>query len=98
MMSLQSYPLRKEQVIAQKASNDFLLFNMHDGNYYSLNEVGSRIWELCDGDHSVAQVVEALTTEYDVPTESLAQDVLELLEDLQTGKLIVEASRSGIAL
>ena len=103
MMSLESYPLRKQQVIAQKASNDFLLFNMHDGNYYSLNEVGSRIWELCDGDHSVAQLVEALKAEYDAPAESLAEDVLELLGELQSGKLIVEAARtqpptgSGIA-
>jgi transcriptional regulator of acetoin/glycerol metabolism len=96
MMSLESYPVRKEQVIAQKASNDFLLFNMRDGNYYSLNEVGSRIWELCDGDHSVAQLVEALKAEYDAPAESLTKDVLELLEELQTGKLIAEAARSGI--
>jgi hypothetical protein len=96
MMSLESYPIRREQIIAQKASNDFLLFNMHDGNYYSLNEVGSRIWELCDGDHSVAQLVEVLKVEYDAPAESLAKDVLELLAELQTGKLIAEAVRSGI--
>ena len=94
MMNLQSYPVRKEQVIAQKASNDFLLFNMHDGNYYSLNEVGSRIWELCDGDHSVAQLLETLKAEYDAPVESLAQDVLELLEELKSGKLIGEAAQT----
>jgi hypothetical protein len=89
-LNLQSYPRRKEQVIAQKASSDFLLFNMDDGNYYSLNEVGCRIWELCDGSRSVVQLVEMLSAEYDVPREILVQDILELLEGLKNGKLIAE--------
>jgi Coenzyme PQQ synthesis protein D (PqqD) len=92
MMNLQSSPQRKAQVISQKASNDFLLFNMDDGNYYSLNEVGSRIWELCDGNHTVAQLVTALQTEYDAPSETLQADVLEMLENLRSGELIFEAS------
>jgi hypothetical protein len=91
MMTLLSCPQRKEQVIAQKASNDFLLFNMHDGNYYSLNEVGGRIWELCDGHHTVGQIVDILTGEYEAPAETLTKDALELLEELRSSKLIAEA-------
>jgi coenzyme PQQ biosynthesis protein PqqD len=95
MMNLESHPQRKAQVIAQKASNDFLLFNMRDGNYYSLNEVGCKIWELCDGTRTVAQLIAALATEYDAPAEILTSDVLELLEELQNGKLILENERPG---
>jgi hypothetical protein len=94
MINLQSHPERKEQVIAQKASSDFLLFDMNDGNYYALNEVGCRIWELCDGNHSIAQIIETLAAEYDASPESLAKDVLELIEKLQSGKLIVEQART----
>jgi hypothetical protein len=93
MLNLASFPQRRDQVLAQKASNDFLLFNMHDGNYYSLNEVGSRVWELCDGNHSVTQLIETLVAEYDAPAETLANDVLELLAELQSGKLIVDSAR-----
>lgn len=84
-----SFPKHGEQVIAQKASNDLLLFNMDDGNYYSLDEIGSRIWELCDGNHSVSQVVAALAAEYDASDELLDKDVAELLENLHSMKLIV---------
>lgn len=91
-MNLQSYLQRKEQVIAQKASKDFLLFNMDDGNYYSLNEVSCRIWQLCDGTRSVSQIVEALSAEYDAPNDVLAQDVVEILEEFITGKLISETT------
>lgn len=94
MMNLQSYPRRKEQVIAQKASNDFLLFNMDDGNYYSLNEVGCRIWELCDGRNSIEQIVDTLAKEYDQAKDVLAGDVVEFLERFLSDKLIVELAQS----
>lgn len=91
MMTLSSCPQRNEQVIAQKGSNDFLLFNMHDGNYYSLNEVGGRIWDLCDGNLTAGQIVSILAAEYEAPAEILTKDALGLLEELQRLKLIVEA-------
>ena len=77
-----------EQVIAQKATDDWLLFNVSDGNYYSLNDIGGRVWELCDGTRTVSQLVAALAAEYDATTEVLEKDVVELLEGLQNGKLI----------
>jgi hypothetical protein len=89
MINRESCPKRMEQVIAQKSSHDWLLFNMGDGNYYSLNDIGGRIWELCDGNHSVSQLVVAIAAEYDAPSAVLEKDVVELLEGLQDGKLIV---------
>ena len=88
MINRESCPKRMEQVIAQKASNDFLLFNMDNGNYYSLNDIGGRIWELCDGNRSVSQLVAAIAAEYDAPTAVLEKDIVELLEGLEEGKLI----------
>ncbi len=89
MINHESCPKRGDQVIVQRAANDLLLFNMEDGNYYSLNEIGGRIWELCDGNHSVSQVIGALAVEYDASEQVLEQDVLELLQDFRKGKLIV---------
>ena len=92
-----SYPRRQEQIVVQKGSNDVLLFNMDDGSYYALNEVGSRIWELCDGTHGVAQMVSTVAKEYGAPTEIVEPDVLELLDELRSKKLIVESSGAGMS-
>jgi hypothetical protein len=89
MMTLESRPKRADQVIAQKAANDVLLFNMEDGNYYSLNEIGGRVWDLCDGSRSVSQLVALLASEYEASTEDIRKDVTDLLEGFQTGRLIV---------
>lgn len=92
MTSFDSCPRRQEQIITQKGSKDVLLFNMDDGSYYTLNEVGNRIWELCDGTHGVAQLVSLLAKEYDAPAEIIETDILEVLEDLRSKNLIVERS------
>jgi hypothetical protein len=85
-------PRRQEQIIVQKGSKEVLLFNMDDGSYYALNEVGNRIWELCDGTLRVAQLVCILAKEYNAPAEIIETDILELLEDLRSKNLIVECS------
>lgn len=87
-----SCPRRQEQIIVQKGSKEVLLFNMDDGSYYALNEVGSRIWELCDGTHGVEQMVCTVAKEYGAPTEMVEMDVLELLDELRSKNLVVECS------
>jgi hypothetical protein len=77
-------------VIAQESSGALVLFNMDDGQYYSLNEIGNRIWELCDGNRSVGQVVSILCEEYDSPAETVNRDALELLEELVLADLLME--------
>jgi len=86
-----SCPRRQQQIIAQKGSDEVLLFNMDDGSYYALNEVGNRIWELCDGRHAMAEMVGVLAKEYDAPAEMIETDILEVLEDLRSKNLIVES-------
>ena len=98
MISLNCSPKRKDQVVAQKAATEFLLFNMDDGSYYSLNEVGSRIWELCDGKLTVEQLIATLAAEYDALESALETDVLELLEELKQGRLISETYGAGPAV
>ena len=89
MINYETCPKRMGQVIAQRASNDWLLFNMSDGHYYSLNDIGGRIWELCDGTRSVSQLVAAIAAEYDATAAVIEKDIVELLKGLEDGKLIV---------
>jgi Coenzyme PQQ synthesis protein D (PqqD) len=88
-----TYLRRKEEVIAQENSGALVLFNMDDGQYYSLNEIGARIWELCDGTRSVGQVVSILCSEYESPAETVHSDALELLEELVLEGMLMEGPR-----
>jgi coenzyme PQQ synthesis protein D (PqqD) len=83
---------RREQVIFQQVEGKQVLLNLADGQYYALDEVGARIWELCDGTRSVSDVVVLLADEFDAPADVIESDTLELLEELIAAQLLVEAT------
>lgn len=62
--------------------------NLQTGQYYSLNEVGTRMWELLQEEGSEDAAVSAIVEEYDVDPEQAAQDLNRLLQELQESGLI----------
>jgi hypothetical protein len=90
MLSAHSVLKHSDDVIAQTIKSETILFDVTGGEYYSLNELGARTWELLDGSRSVGSLVEILTAEYDAPTKTIEKDVVTLLEDLVRGKLLLQ--------
>ena len=66
-----------------------MLLRLEDGGYYALDEVGARIWELCDGHRAVGEIVALLCLEFDAPEETVRADVLEFIGDLRRERLLV---------
>jgi len=58
---------------------------------YSLDQVGSLIWQLIDGRMSVDGIVEAVCASYEVGREQATNDVREFLDSLQAAGLIRSA-------
>jgi coenzyme PQQ synthesis protein D (PqqD) len=87
-MHLEIRPRRKDHVIARNGEHELMLLDVESGCYYTLNEVGGRIWELCDGSWTVAEIVATLSAEYEAPSETVRVDVLELLTDLERERLL----------
>jgi pyrroloquinoline quinone biosynthesis protein D len=66
-----------------------ILLNPDDGQYFTLDEVGGRAWELCDGARTIADVAAVLQQEFDAPLSVIQADVLELLDDLGRERLVI---------
>lgn len=95
MIGMEKYPRRAELIVAQKDdSGNLIVLNLNDGNYYTLDPVGAKVWELCDGTFSVSQIVTILCQEYDVSAETVNVDVIELLRDLANEQLVVEGQQT----
>ena len=88
MIALTSQPRRRETILRQRAAETMLLLNREGGEYYALDEVGSRAWELLDGSRTVAAVISLLCQEYEAPAEMIEADLMELLEELASEKLL----------
>lgn len=82
---------RQENVITQQVEGQTILLRTDDGGYYAVDEVGAAVWALCDGHRSIAEIVAALSAEFDASEETIRADVLEFIEDLRRERLLVDA-------
>ncbi|HEX3874955.1 MAG TPA: pyrroloquinoline quinone biosynthesis peptide chaperone PqqD [Solirubrobacteraceae bacterium] len=89
MSGLGAVPRRREDILAQDAKGQTVLLRPEDGGYYALREVGARVWELCDGERSVGDIVAAVCAEFDAPVEQVEADVLEFVGELRSERLLV---------
>jgi pyrroloquinoline quinone biosynthesis protein D len=80
---------QREGLLSQRAADTRVLLDPADGRYYALDEVSGRVWDLCDGTRTVAQLVAAICAEYEAPAETVEADVLEFLADLSADGLVV---------
>ena len=88
-MQLDSRPVPKEGVLVQEMSGTRVILDSVTGNYFTLDEVGSRIWSLCDG-RSASSIVDVICDEYEAPPAVIRDDVLELLGELSRERLLRE--------
>ena len=83
-------PRRRDGVVSQVADDEAVLLDIESGKYFSLNPVGSRIWELCDGNRSASEIVAVICDEFDVAADVASADTAEILDDLRRERLLAE--------
>ena len=75
-------------MLSQHVGDTSVLLDPRSGEYYSLDEVGARIWALCDGNRSAEQIALALSAEYNADVVTIQADVVRLLGELVAAKLV----------
>ncbi|HEX3552453.1 MAG TPA: PqqD family protein [Thermoanaerobaculia bacterium] len=79
----------RDRVLIQRAAGTLVLLDLEGGQYFALDEVSARVWELCDGEHGIGAIVEAIGSEYDAPAETIREDVMAFLQEMLDEKLLV---------
>jgi Coenzyme PQQ synthesis protein D (PqqD) len=77
-----------EDVLMQKVGDDAILLNLNTENYFSLDEVGSRIINTLQESDSVNQAVQKLVKIYDVDETKLTSDAIRLVEECEQNGLL----------
>jgi hypothetical protein len=67
-----------------------VLLNLESGRSYTLNRVGTMVWEQLDGRRPLAAVLSALTESFNAPETQLRRDLLALVRQLRAEGLIEE--------
>jgi hypothetical protein len=76
------------QVGATGQGGHTVLLDYAGGQYYGLDEVGTRIWELVRDGSTLGAIVDWLADEYDAPRDVLQADASALLAELAARRLV----------
>jgi hypothetical protein len=79
---------RKKEVDARRIAGEVVFMDAESGNYYSLNNTASRIWEVLENSHTVSEIVRILMQEYEVDETRCYGELVELLSSLNQQGLI----------
>jgi len=65
-----------------------VMMSIENGEYFGLNPVGSRMWELIENPIEVDALIELLLDEFDVSREQCEIETMEFLNHLLEKKLL----------
>src|SRR5215813_788473 len=88
-MSNQRFRVNTPTVTHETIDGEAVIINLESGNYYSLVEVGSFIWNLVDRGASASEVQNLVLETYQGNATDTVRGVQELLAQLQHENLIV---------
>ena len=77
-----------KDVLMQKVGDDAILLNLNTENYFSLDEVGTRIINALQESDSLKQAVRKLMGIYDVDENKLTRDAIHLVEECEQHGLL----------
>lgn len=65
-----------------------VMMNLNKGQYFMMNEVGSRIWDIIEESTDVKGIIKKLREEYEVDEKTCTDTVFEFLSSLNEYDLI----------
>ena len=88
MIDLNSIVSHREDIDTTDLDGEKVMMDLEKGQYFALNSVASRIWEVIESPISVNNVVETLLDEYEVEREECEKSVLEFIKGLEYASLV----------
>ena len=91
-ISLNSRLIANPELMSSEVGSEIVTFDMVKEKYFGMNEVASRVFSLCDGNRSLAQISSMLAEEFDVQPEECETAVLELSKEFLSKTLVTAIS------
>lgn len=83
---------RNPEMVSTDVDGEKVMMSVESGEYFGLDPVGSRIWELIESPIKVCKLVEELLEEFEVTQSQCEADTFEFLAELQEKKLLLIVS------
>jgi pyrroloquinoline quinone biosynthesis protein D len=72
-------PTPSKDVSLQRVGDEAILHDRRNGRAHVINESAARIWDLCDGQHTLDQIATAFAASYQLAAPDVSEDVQYIL-------------------
>ena len=79
---------RNPELVHSEIDGEVVMMSVDSGKYYSLDRIGSRIWELLEDPVSISVLVERLLREFQVERQTCVEDVIAFLRQLDDDDML----------
>ena len=90
MTENKTYKIDSLRAISETLEGETIIINLENGNYYSMNETGSALWNQIGSGCSVDRIMADFVSNYDVDAETATKAINTLVESLLHDGLILE--------
>ncbi len=87
-VSLDSRVAIDPDVVFRELDGEAVILHLGTGLYYGLDAVGTRMWQVLAAEGDVRRTFERLREEFDVAADTLQNDLLRLVGELQDKGLV----------
>ncbi len=92
---MSAYTPNEKQVISKVIDDEAVIIKLEQGVYYSLNEVGTVIWQQIMEKNTKTGIIDYIVSNYSIDKEIAAQDIETLLKTMQSEQLIITSNESS---
>jgi Coenzyme PQQ synthesis protein D (PqqD) len=97
MLAMDVRFIRNQEVVARKIEGELILVPIRSGvgdlnSLYTLNEVGSVLWDFMTEGHTLSEMVQRVCDEFEVTTAQARTDIEGFLDSLVEEKLVLSVA------
>jgi hypothetical protein len=87
-VNISDKPLQNTDTAVRQIDDAFYVMHPDTSELHNFNDVGTRVWELVDGERTVAEIAAVISGEYEVELAVAETDILAFLDELLHKDLI----------
>lgn len=89
MITLDTKITIPDTLFLQTVDDDTILLDTNTQEYFSLNELGTTIWDIMSKANNLKEVKKEILEKYEVDEKQVESDILKFVEVLYSKKLIL---------
>ena len=82
-------PVKSDKVASRIIDGEAVIVMLEKQETVVLNTVGSRLWDIMDGQKNLKQLATTLTSEFDTTHQQALKDLVEFIEDMAKRGIVI---------